>query len=137
MYIDEIDRRRVGESVVVLGILNVIMILCYLLHMTNIMLLLGGVIWSCFSYIYEKKIWVYFFSEYLQDRIASGLVVVMAMVTIYFCLYANVGVSCIVCSTLECLCYQMWKTYHNRTSNNYKGLLVFAILLFLEILIIV
>lgn len=125
-----------GESVVILGILNVIMLMCYLLGMTNICLLLGGVIWSCFSYIYEKKIWACFFCEHLQDRIASGLLVLMAMVTLYICVYSKVGVSCITWSTSECLFYQMWKTYNKRTFNNYKFLLVFAILLVIEILVI-
>jgi hypothetical protein len=121
--------------VVTLGIMNIIMILCYIMSMTYAMFFLGGLIWSCFSYIYEKTIWTYFFRQHLQDRIASGFLVLSAMVCIYICIYVKVGVSCITFSTSECLVYQMWKTYKARTLQNFMCLLSFVILLGIVIFI--
>lgn len=116
-----------------LGILNMMMLLFYLANMRNASIFLGGVIWSSFSYIYERIIWTNFFSEYLRDRVASGFLVLMVMIATYVCIYSKFGVACIICPTLECLAYQMWttnkyKAYKNRTSNNLKTLLLFAIL---------
>ena len=120
---------------IILEVLVWILLIFYSEKNIGSTLFVGGIIWSSLSFIYERKIWIEIFYEYLRDRIASQLLVFMAMVSIYVCMYAKVGVSCIVFPIVQCLLYQGWRTHKAKTVKNIVYLASFIASLIVYIII--
>ena len=93
-----------------ISVISIIIILVlYFLGMRQAALILSGIIWCCYGFVYEKKIWDRFFCDHLRDRIASILIVLMAMVTVYVCVYACYGTVCLYLTVFQCVFYYGWK----------------------------
>lgn len=90
-------------------ICTIIILVFYFLGMSQVALILGGILWCCYGFVYEKKIWDWFFHDHLRDRIASILIVLMAMIATYVCVYACYGIVCLYLTVFQCLFYSVWK----------------------------
>lgn len=106
----------------------IIILLCHFLGMSQAALILGGILWCCYGFVYEKKIWDWFFCDHLRDRIASMLLVLMAMIAAYVCVYACYSTVCLHLAVFQCLLYSGWKTYQTQESKNAAFLVIFFIL---------
>ncbi len=70
--------------------------LCIFFRQIHLAEVFAGLLWFTIGFSVEKKIWIYYFCNHLQDRIASIFLVSLAMLEIYFLLWFKIGSICIL-----------------------------------------
>lgn len=70
--------------------------LCIFFRQIHLAEVFAGLLWFTIGFSVEKKIWIYYFRNHLEDRVASIFLVSFVMLEIYFYLWFKFGSICII-----------------------------------------
>lgn len=117
-------------------ILNIALCFLYFFAPAYVTAIFGGIIWGGFSFIYEKKVWIYVTRKCIQDKTASWLLIFMVMTACYITCYFGVGKKCCIFVPLASFLYQGYKIHKEEsTAKDMACLLLFGFI-FLILLVI-